>query len=209
MYRRFPRPLPDSLHLGSAHLVEPGWLNTDVTRQLFVARVPGLAQLLFALRRMPPATYELHRRGVFRQVYYLDVTGRFPFPDGSFARAYSSHMLEHLYPDEAGRCVREIQRVLRPGGLLRLAVPDLDFLVTHYDPQNPALFLRGIFQGESRATHPRARHWWHYNAHSLGELLQAAGFRDIRRCAYREGADPAVARLDNRPDSLFMEARKA
>jgi len=207
VFGSFPHPLPEKLHLGSAHLVQQGWLNTDVTKQLFVARLPGLAHLLFALRRMTPATYDLHRRGVYRHVYYLDVTRRFPFPDNSFACVYSSHMLEHLYPDDAQRCVREIYRVLRPGGLLRLALPDLDFIVANYDPQDSTGFLISIFQGTSRRTHRLARHWWHYNAHSLTALLTSAGFCDVRQCRYREGADAAIAQLDNRPNSLFMEAR--
>jgi SAM-dependent methyltransferase len=194
------------LHLGCYDIVLDGWLNTDVTLQIPVARVPGLAALLFRLGRMSPENYARHRRGLFRRVQYLDVTRRFPFANGTFDYAFSSHMVEHLCPDEAAPCLRELHRVMRPGGIVRLSVPDLDLAVRQYDPAHPETFLDLIFQGRSRRTHPLARHWWHYNAGSLTDLLLSAGFREPARRAFREGRCADVERIDSRPDSLFMEA---
>lgn len=201
------RPV-NKLHLGCYNIIHPGWINTDVTMQIPIARVPGLATLLFALGRMTPETYRRHQQGLFRQVQYLDVTRRFPYADATFDYVFSSHMLEHLCPDEAAGCLREIHRVLRPGGVLRLAVPDLDYIVASYDPERPEGLLDSVFQGRSRKTHPLARHWWHYNAGSLGQALRAAGFEQIERCRYRQGRCAEVERIDNRPESLFMEAVK-
>jgi predicted SAM-dependent methyltransferase len=200
--------LPDRLQIGCYDVVFAGWHNTDVTNQLWVARVPGLASLLYRLRRLAPELYELHRRGVFRQVQYLDVTRRFPYPTNHFAYVYSSHMLEHLYPDEAEQCLREVWRVLQPGGIVRLALPDLDYLVRTYNPHQPEGLLDSLFQGRKRSTHPRARHWWHYNIHSLGALLRSLGYVDVVRCDYRRGRCAEVEQLDNRPNSLFVEASK-
>jgi hypothetical protein len=46
-----------------------------------------------------------------------------------------------------------------------------------------------------------------YNEVSLGRLLLESGFREPRRCAYRQGRCPDLERVDNRPDeTLFMEA---
>jgi hypothetical protein len=48
-----------------------------------------------------------------------------------------------------------------------------------------------------------------YDEISLAELLRTAGFIDVVRCAYREGATPNLDKLDNRPiESLYMEARR-
>lgn len=198
----------NKLHLGCYNIVHEGWVNTDVTMQIPIARVPGLATLLFALGRMTPETYRRHQQGLFRKVSYLNVTKRFPYPDGTFDYVFSSHMLEHLCPDEATGCLREIHRVLKPGGVLRLAVPDLDYIVASYNPEQPEGLLDSIFQGRSRKTHPLARHWWHYNARSLDQALRTAGFAQIERCRYQQGRCADVEQIDNRPESLFMEAVK-
>ena len=198
----------DKLHLGAYDIVHPGWINTDVTFQLRIARVPGLAELLFRLGRMSPENHRRHRAGMFKQIQYLNVTRRFPYPDNSFRYVFSAHMLEHLYPDEAEFCLREVRRVLRPDGLVRIVIPDLDQIVASYDPRNPEATLESIFQGNRRSTHERARHWWHYNETSLRALLQRIGYGQIERCAYRQGRCADVERIDNRPESLFMEAVK-
>lgn len=61
-----------------------------------------------------------------RKDLWLDLRNPLPFPDGSVALVYSSHMLEHLYPDDALRLLREIRRVLSDQGVARLALPSLE-----------------------------------------------------------------------------------
>ena len=99
----------------------------------------------------------------------------------------------------------EVHRVLAPGGVLRVAVPDLDAVVAGYDPSDPDAFLDGLLQGRERST-SRHRHWWNYNETSLRALLASAGFETVARREYREGLCPDVERVDTRPGSLFMEA---
>jgi hypothetical protein len=47
-----------------------------------------------------------------------------------------------------------------------------------------------------------------YNETSMRKLLQDVGFREVHRCMYRQGKSPDVDKIDNRPESLFMEAVK-
>lgn len=49
-----------------------------------------------------------------------------PFPDNSFEAVYHSHVLEHLPRRDAPFLIRECLRVLKPGGIIRVAVPDLE-----------------------------------------------------------------------------------
>ena len=198
-------PRSRKLQFGAYDTPAPGWVNTDVTPQLMVARVPGLPALLHRLGRISDARLEAHRRGVFRALSYLDVSRPFPFPDDSFEAAYSSHVLEHLLPGDARNCVRELRRVLAPGGVVRLAVPDLDQLVASYDAADPEPFLEGIYQG--RTARDNARHWWHYSEASLTRLLEEEGFVRARRRGYREGECPDVETIETRPGSLIVEAR--
>ena len=203
--RRRRDPESPKLHVGAFDEVHDGWLNTDVTPHMAVARVPGLARLLRRLGRLPDERWAAHRDGTFRRLRYLDVTRPFPYPDASLEAAFGCHVLEHLTPGEAETALRELHRVLRPGGVVRIAVPDLDRVIADYDPGRPDAFLEGMLQGRERST-SRHRHWWLYNERSLRELLERTGFSDVQRRGYREGRCPDVERIDSRPESLFMEA---
>ena len=170
-----------------------------------VARVPGLPRVLRAAGLLSDERWAAHAAGNFRRIAYLDLTRPFPFRDASIEAVLASHVLEHLTVEEARRCVAEIHRVLAPGGVVRVAVPDLDAVVADYDPGDPDAFLDGLLQGRERST-SRHRHWWNYNETSMRALLRDAGFATVQRRGYREGLCPDVERIDTRPGSLFMEA---
>ena len=55
-----------------------------------------------------------------------------PFENGSVDVVYHSHVLEHLDKDVAKRFLLECQRVLKPGGVIRIVVPDLERLCGQY-----------------------------------------------------------------------------
>lgn len=200
--------LPRKLHLGAFDQVHEGWVNTDITPHMLVARTPGLPALLHRLGVIDSARYGAYRSGAFRALRYLDLSRPFRFPDNTFECAFTSHVLEHLHPDVAEHCLREVHRVLMPGGIVRVVVPDLDRAVAGYDPADPDRFLWGMYQGRSSREMGAVRHWWSYNAHSLEVLLRTVGFADVERCDYRQGRLPDLERIDNRPGSLFMEAVK-
>ena len=196
------------LHLGAFDQVQAGWVNTDITPHLFVARIPGLPWLLHRLGVLGGERYAAYLAGKFRTLRYLDVTRRFRFPDSTFECAYASHLLEHLDPDVAEHMLREVHRVLRPGGIVRLAVPDLDQVVAHYDPADPERFLSGIYEAHSARRSGSSRHRWQYNAKSLEALLRRVGFSHVERREFREGRCPDVEEIETRRWSLFMEATK-
>jgi predicted SAM-dependent methyltransferase len=55
-----------------------------------------------------------------------------PFGDNSFDFVYHSHVLEHFSKSDGDRLIKECYRVLKPGGILRVAVPDLEVIVRNY-----------------------------------------------------------------------------
>ena len=57
---------------------------------------------------------------------WLDLRNRLPFPDKSCRLVYTSHTIEHMFPQEAIRLLREVRRVLAPGGVARVAVPSME-----------------------------------------------------------------------------------
>jgi predicted SAM-dependent methyltransferase len=66
------------------------------------------------------------------QVIAYDLRKGIPFPDGTFDLAYHSHLLEHFGCEEGEALLRECLRVLAPGGIIRVAVPDLEQIVREY-----------------------------------------------------------------------------
>ena len=107
------------------------------------------------------------------------------FPDGTFAEVYASHVLEHFdYQQELLATLQEWRRVMIPGGILYVSVPDLDVLASlfidheKYSGQDRFLLMRMIFGGHVD------KHDYHLvglNQEFLVEYLIRAGFTDLRK----------------------------
>lgn len=67
-----------------------------------------------------------------RFVRQHDLRQPLPFADGSFSVVYHSHVLEHLTRDSGRAFLCECRRVLKSGGILRIAVPDLEMIARLY-----------------------------------------------------------------------------
>jgi len=123
-------------------------------------------------------------------VRFANAATRIPCASGSVSALYSSHMIEHLDRAEARAFLAQARRVLRPGGVLRLAAPDLARLVRGYVAAGDADdFVARSHMGLDRPAGLRARarwalagprhHLWMYDGDSLAKLVRAAGFADV------------------------------
>lgn len=65
-------------------------------------------------------------------VRQYDLRRGLPYEDDSFDGVYHSHVLEHIEPGHAAAMIAECRRVLRPGGILRVVVPDLEGIARSY-----------------------------------------------------------------------------
>lgn len=195
------------LHLGCFDCPIDGWLNTDITPHIGISRIPFLAEVLFRLGKMTETRLNQHRAGVFRKVHYLNLMKPFPYPDGAFDFVFSSHVFEHIPRERMPGLLGEILRVLAPGGVMRVAVPDLSFFVNRYKPELADDFVNAVF--EISQTGDKNRHHWMYSSHTLTSLLSEAGFTNVTPCAFRQGKCTDLDKLDNRPEhSLFVESSK-
>ena len=61
-----------------------------------------------------------------------DLRRPFPFADATYDAVYGSHVLEHFEPAAGEKLLRDCFRVLRPGGIIRIAVPDLESIARLY-----------------------------------------------------------------------------
>jgi len=110
------------------------------------------------------------------------------FESGAAELIYASHMLEYFDRFEARRVLEEWKRVLSPGGLLRLAVPDFEALAEIYFQNKKLDAILGPLYGrmEIAGTATVIYHKTVYDFESLRHLLEEAGFGDVRRYDWRE-----------------------
>jgi SAM-dependent methyltransferase len=146
-----------------------------------------------------------------------DIAQGLPLETGSIDYAVSIHALPEVPLDRIVPVLSELRRVLKPGGILRLALPDLlkgvaayqrgdrdYFLVPDEDAQRlgAKLITQLIWYGYSRTL---------FVPEFIEEMLLKAGFTRVAHCAYRQtsGPFPEIIDLDNREaESLFVEAYK-
>jgi SAM-dependent methyltransferase len=146
-----------------------------------------------------------------------DVLEGLPLEDASIDYITSIHALPELPYPSLEPALRELRRVLRPGGVLRLALPDMERAIRAYLDGDASYFLVPDDDVRSLGGKMIVQLTWYGWSKSMftfdfaEELLHRAGFTRVVRCAFRETASghPGIVELDNREgESLFVEAYK-
>lgn len=161
-----------------------------------------------------------------------------PLPDSSTRYVFVSHLLEHLFhPLQSHRLLSEILRVLQPGGVARLVVPDIEQCINAYVNNDAAFFAdrrkhwnwlpEDMTRLESflayagvgpTPEHLFEHHKFGYDFETIKRCLERAGFVNIKRCKYQGSAHGALqvdhassnasAQHEGGHYSLFVEAQR-
>lgn len=116
--------------------------------------------------------------------YLGSATDLSSIPSGVVDEVYGSHIYEHLsYGTEVLPAMQEAYRVLKPGGIFKVAVPDLEmlcrlFLTDELTVEDKFKVMRMIYGGQ---TDPFDYHKVGYSPEILAQYMHAAGFRDMER----------------------------
>ena len=130
----------------------------------------------------------------FPHVHYVQTIDRLPrFATGTVDLIYASHCLEHFRYHETRKVLQEWGRVLKPGGVLRISVPDFDKLVDIFleHRRDPDVIIEQLMGGQNN------KYNFHYtalNKANLSRMLLASGFATVRDWT------PGVGPLTTFPD---------
>ena len=108
--------------------------------------------------------------------------GLWQLESGAYEWAYGSHVVEHLPPDKLPDVLRELHRILAPGGRLTIATTDLEGIYLHrfLEPDDGNNWKAALFGDTSSHAHPFDAHRNCFTYEELCELLAAAGFARVR-----------------------------
>ncbi len=144
-----------------------------------------------------------------------DIRAGLPLDNASFDYVVSIHALPMIsYPDLVP-VLQELRRLLRPGGVLRLCLPDVDRGIRAYQAGRRDYFLVPDEEARSLGGKFVVHMLWYgysvtmFTADFVEELLRKAGFSRVDHCRFRQTNSEwaEIVALDNRKDeSLFVEA---
>lgn len=210
------------INIGCGQTPTLGWRNFDNSLSLRLAKIPLLSDFLLKLKILESSQYQFIRFARENDIEYGDATKDLPMQDKSVDVLYSSHMLEYLDRDEADKFIKDVFRVLRADGVIRIAVPDIKKQVAQYNESGDA----DVFIASTLLCVPRPRSLgqllrillvgtrhplWMYDGNSLTRLLQKHGFVKIEVMPAGQTRISDHDTLDLRErvsDSVYVEAQK-
>ena len=190
------------------------WRNFDASPSLRIERIPLLGRL-----------FKKNARTFPRNVEFGDIVRGLPVGADTCSAVYCSHVLEHLALEDCRAAMRNTCKILKPRGIFRLVLPDLEHEINQY-LRNPASdaalsLLRVTLLGQERRPRgPRASlsiwfgnapHRWMWDYKALAEELRRAGFVDIRRAQFGDFTDPMFRDVEDPGrwnNCLGVECRK-
>jgi predicted SAM-dependent methyltransferase len=239
--RAFIRKLLAILHIEN-------WARAQLQKlRLLAFRIPGASRKIKHEYFRTNATRRLHIGCGFNvlagwlntdfvpltaSVCYLDATKRLPFKDDTFDFVFSEHMIEHISVKDGVALLSECLRVMKRGGRIRIATPDLRSILALHDENRSGLQQEYIqwAAGRSAVWSPCRdaafvinlfmREWGHqfiYDEQTLRACMEGVGFKEIRSCELGQSECEELRSLENeerqpagflRLESMVLEGRK-
>jgi len=147
-----------------------------------------------------------------------DMRNPLPFKDNSADFVFNEHFIEHLTPEESRLIIKDLMRVLKPGGVLRIATPDLRYVVEKYlhleISDDPTMKKFGLDFIKTKAERMNIGfswwgHKWLYDWEELERRLKEVDCKKIKRSVLRKSKYSELRDLETRDEStLIVEVTK-
>lgn len=214
-------PSGPKLNLGCGPVQPEAWVNVDASlRSLLATKLSWLDGLLVTTGVFRPTEYNK------RTTTYHNLAKGLPYPDNSVACVYAGELWEHFEYADASRLTKEVYRVLKPGGVLRVCVPDGPTFWGKYLDLYRAEMAKPPEERDAKKLNAQTQlffndicthrqclmsighlHKWNFDEVQLADLLKKNGFSAVQRMAFHDSRIPDVA-LVERSDFLIVEGVK-
>jgi len=167
-----------------------GWRNFDNSLSVKYKKFYPVIWLLSRMGIVSKGSLFFSKFAREHHIEYCNAVNRIPLKDQSVDVVYSSHMVEHLDREQVRSFLMEAKRVLKEGGCIRTAFPDLQLLIMQYNEEKDAdAFMektgldRVIPKRFSRKIMMLIKgdrdHKYLYDGRSFAKILEEIGFNRV------------------------------
>jgi predicted SAM-dependent methyltransferase len=135
-----------------------------------------------------------------------DITKELAAPDASVDEIVASHVLEHIdWPDNFW-ALAEFARVLKPGGVLKVAIPDMAMLARMAQAGDSVFHAIGLIYGTGGRANRFEQHRYGFTASMMIDILEVLGFGDFEwwNSDFGDASNGWVPREENEPMAMSL-----
>ena len=208
------------INIGCGQTPIKGWHNYDNSLSIRLAKKPLLAFILEKSGFLSGPQQHFISFAMKENILWANATKRIPEKNASVDVLYSCHMIERIEKEGVENFFQEARRILKSGGIIRIAVPDIKYHVDNYlrDGDADEFIEASLLTRKSPKTIIEKikyliigdrNHQWMYDGNSLCQLLLSAGFQEpkVMEAGSTNIIEPGTLDLKERsPESVFVEA---
>jgi predicted SAM-dependent methyltransferase len=199
------------INLGAGLTVKPDWINIDGSINALIASWPKYIQKFLYKMSGSKQNYSFQQYSeILKNNNFIchDLTFGIPLIDNCADYIFCSHLLEHLTKQQGVNLIKEMYRVLKEEGMVRIVVPDLAYAIDLYCKGEKEESLKRFYNDEGNQSE-LSRHKYMYDFDILKSILTDTGFTVVTRCQCQHGKTPDIDFLDKWPQgSLYVEAAR-